>query len=331
AVITSATGAAVRDVIETARQRCAAVGLLVVDVRVQGEAAAKQIAGAIRWVDANRSGLAVDAILVTRGGGSIEDLWAFNERVVADATLACALPVVAAIGHESDTTIIELVADQRASTPTQAAMRLVPSRAELLQQVEHLQQRIEFLARRRVESSRQRLELLARHEAFRDPGARLKRAAELVSALGRDLLRTLRGRVAHGRADVERLAARVGALTPVTLVADRRQRVAVLAAGLDRVLATNLRRERTRLMHLARELAAVDPRAVLGRGYSYTTHPDGRLIRSVSDVRAGDALVTRVADGRIDSVVGRRIRGAPASRSDDRPGADQMDLFEGSG
>ncbi|MCI0363840.1 MAG: exodeoxyribonuclease VII large subunit, partial [Phycisphaerales bacterium] len=142
AVITSATGAALADVVKTSAQRCKAVGLVVVDVRVQGDGAAEEIARAIRWVDRKREKLGVDVILVTRGGGAIEDLWAFNERVVADAVFACRLPVVAAIGHESDTTVIELVADVRASTPTQAAMRVVPSAQELCKQIEYLVRRM---------------------------------------------------------------------------------------------------------------------------------------------------------------------------------------------
>jgi exodeoxyribonuclease VII large subunit len=132
----------VQDVINTAAHRCKAVGLVLVPVKVQGEGAKEEIARAIRWVDKHHERLGVDAILVTRGGGSIEDLWAFNERIVADAAYECSIPLVAAIGHESDTTVIELVADLRASTPTQAAMRLVPDAAELHKQVNHHEQRL---------------------------------------------------------------------------------------------------------------------------------------------------------------------------------------------
>ena len=122
AVITSATGAAIQDVTDTAARRCPATALTLVDVKVQGKDAAGQIARAIHHVDRRAEELGIDAIIVTRGGGSMEDLWAFNEREVADAALACHTPLVAAIGHESDTTIIELVADARAATPTQAVM-----------------------------------------------------------------------------------------------------------------------------------------------------------------------------------------------------------------
>jgi exodeoxyribonuclease VII large subunit len=161
AVITSAGGAAVHDVVATAKQRCPAVGLLIVDARVQGDGAAASVAHAIRWVDRHRARLGVDAILVTRGGGSMEDLWAFNELPVAEAAFACVLPLVAAIGHESDTTVIELVADERAATPTQAAMRLVPSRDELRQQIDHYGRRLDVTLRARIERERQRLRAVA--------------------------------------------------------------------------------------------------------------------------------------------------------------------------
>ena len=183
AVITSATGAALQDVIATASNRLRAVGFVLIDVRVQGEGAAGQVAAAIRMADARRSELGIDAILVTRGGGSVEDLWAFNERVVADAAFECELPLVAAIGHESDTTVIELVADVRAATPTQAVVRLVPARTQLQEQVGHLQDRLRFLLGRHLERQKQRLELAGRFPLFRDPGALVKQAREAVVKL----------------------------------------------------------------------------------------------------------------------------------------------------
>jgi len=325
AVVTSASGAAIHDVISTAAHRCKAVGLLVVDVRVQGEGAAEDVARAIRWLDAHHERLGVDAILVTRGGGSIEDLWAFNDRIVADAAFACSLPLVAAIGHESDTTVIELVADLRAATPTQAAMRLVPSAEELNRQVEYLDHRLFFLMRRVIEQGRQRLRLLADREAFRDPLAILRREQQRMGSLGRDLARSIRGRLAGGRADLERLAARLERLRPHVLVAHRHERLAVLAHRLDQGLRVRVN-QRPRLdgLHrrlddaahrriavsarqveaMHRELTAVDPRHVLGRGYSYTTDARGVLIRSIRDVRGGDRMRTHVSDGTIESLVG---------------------------
>ncbi len=258
AVITSAGGAAVGDVISTAAERCRAVGLLIVDVRVQGDGAAGGVAAAIRRIDADAERLGVDAILVTRGGGSVEDLWAFNERVVADAVHECRLPLVAAIGHESDTTVIELVADVRAATPTQAAVLLVPSGAQLREQVGHLEHKLGAVVRGQLARERQRLLLIERFPLFRDPGS---------------------------------------------LVARARERSAGLRERLGRAVTVRLQRLGDGLESLRRQLEGVGPQRVLSRGYSYTTTPQGRLVASVDDVHSGDAIVTRVSDGEIESIV----------------------------
>lgn len=169
AVVTSRSAAALQDVIDTAARRWAGCRLLLVDVRVQGEAAAGEIAGAINQLSRQGRKLGIDAILLTRGGGSIEDLWAFNEKPVAQAIFKCKLPIVAAIGHETDTTIAELVADARCATPTQAAMTLVPDAESLAQQVDQLGSRLTLLVRRRHELAAQRLNAIQRHRLFRQP------------------------------------------------------------------------------------------------------------------------------------------------------------------
>ncbi len=214
AVITSTSGAAVHDVISTADERCRAVGLLLVDVRVQGDGAAEQVAAAIRRIDADAAKLAVDAILVTRGGGSVEDLWAFNERIVADAAFKCRLPLLAAIGHESDTTVIELVADVRAATPTQAVMRLIPSADELTGQLDHLDRRLRLLVRRQMERQRERLEAAARSALLRDPRALVQRAREKVTTLAGRLGRATTVHVRRQRDRMEALTRQLAAVDP---------------------------------------------------------------------------------------------------------------------
>lgn len=292
AVITSATGAAVQDVINTAAQRCKAIGLLVVDVRVQGDGAAEEVARAIRWVDRGRRRFGVDAMLVTRGGGSIEDLWAFNERIVADAVFACTLPVVAAIGHESDTTIIELVADVRASTPTQAVMRLIPSSEELGRQIDHFAHRLGFMLNQTVER--------AKHRTIR---------------MSEDLRRIIFGHVVGERARVERLSARLAAIQPRVLLAQRHVRLAVSRDHLHHAIAGRLRRVRDHVAGLFRQLSALDPHGVLRRGYSLTTRQDRSLIRSAKEVTRGEPIITMTADGLFGSVVDGRLVHSPFSDS----------------
>ncbi|MHC5113826.1 MAG: exodeoxyribonuclease VII large subunit [Planctomycetota bacterium] len=327
ALITSADGAAVHDVVSTARQRCGAVSLILVDVRVQGEGAAGEVARAIRWVDREHERLGVDAILVTRGGGSMEDLWAFNERVVADAVFDCTLPVVAAIGHESDTTVIELVADLRAATPTQAAMRLVPAAADLMVQLDQLQHRLALHVTRRLDAARHRLQMLERREVMRDPMGVVTIARERIGQLATGLRRVVAARLAEDRTRLERLAARMASLPGAALVAQRHARVAVLAERLRSASTARLAAAGAHVTTLDRQLAAVDPRRVLGRGFSYTTGRDGSLVRSVGDVRGGDRLRTHVADGTIDSVVSPK--GPPARPPEPDEELDQMDLFRG--
>jgi len=343
AVITSAGGAAVHDVVSTARQRYRAVSLLLVDVRVQGEEAAGEVARAIRWVDQEQERLGVDAILVTRGGGSMEDLWAFNERVVADAVFDCTLPVVAAIGHESDTTVIELVADLRAATPTQAAMRLVPAAEDLARQLDHLQGRLGLLVMRRFEAARHRLQMLERREVMRDPMGIVTLARERVTHLGTALRRVVTARLAGDRTRLERLAARLASLPGAALVARRHARIDVLAERLRSASGGRVSAAVAHVRALERQLAAVDPRRVLGRGFSYTTGRDGALVRSVGDVGEGDRLCTYVVDGAVESVVvgvgegrgtGRGTgKGTDCARSPRRPDSEdervQMDLFLG--
>ena len=173
AVVTSRSGAALQDVITTAARRWPACRLYLYDVRVQGEGAAAEIAAAIDRLSRFGPALGIDAVILTRGGGSIEDLWAFNERIVADALFRCALPVVAAIGHETDTTVAELVADQRCATPTQAAMAVIPDAVALRRQVDQLRSRLAFALRRDWQQASARLDALARHPFFRRPKALL--------------------------------------------------------------------------------------------------------------------------------------------------------------
>ncbi|MCB9841274.1 MAG: exodeoxyribonuclease VII large subunit [Phycisphaeraceae bacterium] len=300
AVVTSRTGAALQDVLDTARRRCPAVDIAVVDVRVQGDRAAGEVAAAIEWLGRRHTHLGIDAILVTRGGGSMEDLWAFNEKPVAAAIVACPVPVVAAIGHETDVTIAELVADERAATPTQAAMRLIPDRAALGEQVEAVASALRGSIERQTAAAERREQ---QHAGELRGGVRL--------ALARD------------RSRVDQLAVRLEQHRPAAAQARRASRLAEgerrLAAAarsvlvrfdldaIERDLRTGAARAiahaRDRVAALDRTLAAVGPLRVLARGYSVTTRGDGRVVRSPSDVAQGDDILTRVADGTIRSVV----------------------------
>lgn len=242
AVVTSRSAAALQDVIHTARRRWAGCQLMLVDVRVQGEQAVAQIAAAIRALSRDGSRLGIDAIILTRGGGSIEDLWAFNERVVADAIFECALPIVAAIGHETDTTIAELVADVRCATPTQAVMTLLPDRPALEHQVDQLSRRLTLLLKRKLELSQHRLGAAINHPIFRRPRSMLELIGHRLDGLAKRLEMGLPQRVKHCRDQLEALARQLESIGPqnvlkrgysYTLDAHGRvvRRVGTLAAG----------------------------------------------------------------------------------------------------
>lgn len=303
AVVTSRHGAALHDVLDTARRRCRAVEILVVDVRVQGDGAAEDVARAIRWLDRSADALGIDALLVTRGGGSIEDLWTFNERLVADAVYACTIPVVAAIGHESDTTVIELVADLRAATPTQATMRLIPDGDALGEQLAHLRARLELLTRRQIERDRQRLEALARHELLRRPEAILGRLAERVDLLARELRLALHHRLGAATRRVDQAALRLSESRPAKALEAAARRLALNRAGLLSAMRARLERARSRVEALERRRLALDPKSVLRRGFSLTRRQDGSLVRTWREVTPGELLHTEVAEGGFTSTV----------------------------
>ena len=214
AVVTSRDAAALQDVIHTAARRWRGCRLVLVDVRVQGADAAPQVAAALDALSRDGARHGIDAVILTRGGGSMEDLWAFNERAVADAVFRCTLPVVAAIGHETDTTVAELVADVRCATPTQAAMTLIPDAAALRHQLDQYRGRLVTLVRRDLAQRRQHVEGLARQPMFRDPGRAFEPARQRRAHLAQRLRGAAAGRVERARQRVDSTARHLEAVSP---------------------------------------------------------------------------------------------------------------------
>jgi len=277
-VVTSLAAAALRDVLTTLRRRNASIPVIVYPAPVQGDGAAEKIADALAAASARAE---CDVLLLVRGGGSIEDLWPFNEEAVARAIRACTVPVVAGVGHETDFTIADFAADQRAPTPTAAAELVSPPRAELLARVAELGGRATREALRRIDYAAQSVDALARrlvHPADRLRGSRQlvdQLAARLVSLMGHQL-------------ELQRCRLR-----------DAPQR-------LSSLLAQRLEAAASRLAVLRAGLGGLDPSAVLARGYSITRSADGAVITHASAVREGDRLTTTLAEGRIESEVRAR-------------------------
>lgn len=299
-VITSRTGAALQDVIDTMRRRAPGVSISLIDVRVQGDGAAAQIAHAIRRAGEFHAELSLDALLVTRGGGSREDLWAFNERIVAQAIVSCPIPVVAAIGHETDTSIAELVADERCATPTQAAMRLTPDTAALIHQLDSYADRLRFVAARSVADAAGRLTQSTRHAHAAIRSGIQSAAHRLVVSGAR--LEKHRPAALYARRDSRLLDARARLRAAITARIDETDTDAPthdLLTAMERAIT----RSAESLESRARALELVGPASVLRRGYTATLRADGQAVRSTSDVAPGDRLRTIVADGEITSRV----------------------------
>jgi exodeoxyribonuclease VII large subunit len=280
AVITSATSAALQDVIETTRRRMPSVELLVVNAVMQGDASPESVALAIERVDACAEELGVDALIVTRGGGGLEELWSFNNRRVVEATFHCNTPLVAAIGHESDTSIIELVADHRASTPTQATMVLVPDKEELDQMIDHYSSRLSSVLSRSIERS----------------CSSILQIQQYINA----------GVASYIHERFMQLATQSELLTskrPHAQMQARQQRLLTLQTTLSRVASDGISQRSFRLNALRTRLESIGPMEVLGRGYSLTQDSSGKVVRTSKDVKEGELIRTVLADGTIQSKV----------------------------
>jgi len=216
AVVTSPTGAAVRDFLQVLARRWRGADVLIVPVRVQGEGAAEEIAVAIDTV--NRLAVPIDCLVVTRGGGSLEDLWSFNEEVVVRAIAASRIPVVSAVGHEIDVTLADLAADVRALTPSEAAELVAPEAAELAAGLRQYQQRLNAALRSRASTARSRLDALARHHAFRRPYQHVHDLARRIDELELRSGRAIRTHLKHAREQVDASAAQLESLSPLAVL-----------------------------------------------------------------------------------------------------------------
>jgi exodeoxyribonuclease VII large subunit len=324
ALVTSREAAALQDMLKVLR-RFPWLQLWVYHVPVQGDGSGGRIADAIAHLNRVATQLGgVDLILLSRGGGSIEDLWGFNEEAVARAVVASIIPVVTGIGHEVDTTIADLVADYFAHTPTEAASVVTTHWKAVQEQLDTSDLRLRRSLRAGIDSARQRLASVQRHEAFRRPTDRVNHLRQRLDDRERSLLFAFtsrfaarRDRVVHGeqrlttstaamlRRAHDALSAHGAALAerhPRHAVRLADQKLVALEARLRCEAQADLKRRVLRVDLMQRTLEAVSPTQVLRRGYSITTlKKDGRILRSVADVVGGERLVTRVADGQIES------------------------------
>ncbi len=301
AVITSATGAAVRDVLAVLAARWPMLDVTLLPVPVQGREAVPAIIRAIAL--ANRASR-FDALLITRGGGSLEDLWAFNDEHLARAIFHSRLPVMSAVGHEVDVTLADFAADARAPTPSAAAEQLVPDRRDLDRRLAAGLQRLVHGQRARLDSAAQRLDHL--RARLRHPGERLTQQRQRLDQLHGRLHRAMQQRLMAERQRQRHVDSRLRGFVPVRQVAEARERVERVRERLHATLPLRLESERSRLHALMRELNAVSPLAVLGRGYAILETAEGEVVKRAEDTRPGQALSARLGEGRLRVEVKRR-------------------------
>lgn len=297
-IVTSPQAAALRDVLTTMKRRMPSVGAIVYPTLVQGEGAPERIASAIATASRRAE---IDVLIVCRGGGSTEDLWAFNDERVARVIAESPVPVVSGIGHETDFTIADFVSDMRAPTPTAAAIAVVPDRVALRRRIGVQAAAIARGAMRHLERRSQRLDHLA--SRLQHPGERIALRRERLGNLGARLSNAT-GRVQDMRLQrVARIGDRLAAAAPD--IARLRTRLRAVAERLPRAGAVGMSSRLARLDRLASSLLHLDPAAVLDRGYAIVRDAEGRVVRSTASVTLGDAIDIALAEGGIDAVVSR--------------------------
>ena len=296
AVITSPTGAAVRDFLKVIQRRFANIEVIVVPVKVQGEEATGEIVKALEIVNGS---LDVDVIVLTRGGGSLEDLWAFNREELAYAIRASKIPVVSAVGHEIDTTISDLAADLRAPTPSAAAELLVAEKETLRERLVEHQARLVSVIRHQLALAQGRLGLLSRQ--IRDPRRRL---ADIWMRLDDMHQRMMRGMDFMAKGRKRGLASEVRALlthSPVHRLASLKQQRDFHVRALTLAMAGRLKEHRMQVSLMKERLKDLSPFSILNRGYSITRKlPEKTVLRDVSGVREGDRVTVSLAEGEME-------------------------------
>ena len=302
-VITSPTGAVIRDILTVFRRRFPATLITVIPVPVQGADAPAAICRALALANSLAPRLGMEAIILARGGGSLEDLQAFNEESVARALFASALPVVSAVGHETDFTIADFVADLRAPTPTAAAELMSPDQQDYLLQLRSYRQQLLGRMKRQLQQSQQSLALTAKR--LKHPGRRLQEQTQRLDLLELRLRRATINGMAARRARLQQLQRTLLSNSPRLRLQHVRHSTQVMAERLRLGMRQLLRERRTRVAQLARNLNNVSPLHTLDRGYSISYGPAGEVLHNSEDISLGTLITTRLFRGRLVSKVTR--------------------------
>lgn len=299
-IITSPTGAAVRDMLRILKRRNASLDVLLYPVKVQGQGAAEEIASGIRYLNTRRD---VDVIIIGRGGGSIEDLWAFNEESVARAIYQSELPLISAVGHEVDFTIADFVADLRAPTPSAAAEMVSGARDDLRTTVSSLQGRLNQAVRRGIERRRLNLERLAHNRAFTVAPNKIRDLQQRFDECTLRMSQAMRRFAERMRHREQVLYTRLNKLDLHRLIRHRQEILTRHSQGLVAGIRDRLNRERARFGVAVGKIDALSPLAILERGFALCRDARGSIVKNAADVSLGDNVRVTLAAGELDCVV----------------------------
>ncbi|QOV67677.1 exodeoxyribonuclease VII large subunit [Citrobacter sp. BDA59-3] len=299
-VITSKTGAALHDILHVLRRRDPSLPVVIYPTAVQGDDAPGQIVRAIELANARQE---CDVLIVGRGGGSLEDLWSFNDERVARAIFASRIPVVSAVGHETDVTIADFVADLRAPTPSAAAEIVSRNQTELLRQIQSAQQRLEMAMDFFIANRTRRFTQLNHRLQQQHPQLRLARQQTVLEKLRQRMRVALDSQLKQATQRQRRVAQRLNQQNPQPRIWRAQTRIQQLEYRLAESLRAQLSVTRERFGKAVTHLEAVSPLSTLARGYSVTTAADGKVLKQAKQVKTGDTLTTRLADGWIESEV----------------------------
>ena len=303
-VITSPSGAAIRDILHVLKRRFAAVPVLIYPVPVQGAQAAPDIIAALKLAAARAE---CDVLILARGGGSLEDLWAFNDEALARQIVASPIPIVTGIGHEVDFTIADFAADVRAPTPSAAAELVVPDAAEYLKFFRTRGLRLQQTLNRRLADITQRLQYLSARAARVSPSARLTQRAQQLDEFEQRLIRALRQMFTHDRTLLLDSQGRLWRASPALRLRENQARHAQMLARMRAAVIAQLQRAKSRFGPLVRTLQAVSPLATLERGYAIVSLDNGSIVTDSAQVNTGDMIRARVSKG----VIRAKVEDAP--------------------
>lgn len=302
-IITSKTGAALQDILHILQRRDPSLKIIIYPTAVQGKDAATEIAQMIELANQRQE---VDVLIVGRGGGSLEDLWCFNEEMVARAIFHSHLPVISAVGHETDVTIADFVADVRAPTPSAAAELVSRNQTELLQQLQYRRQRLEIALDRLFAEKQQKLKHLSLRLHNQHPQTQLRIQQQLITQLSHRLQQSLHHRWQKKAENLTALSIRLYKNPLPLRLQQYEQQLAQLKVRLNSHMNLTLSLQQKQLAHLCGKLDSLSPLKVLARGYSITQNQQNLTIRSLKDVNVGEHIKTRLTDGNIISQVIRR-------------------------